>query len=157
MKKSDYIAEIVKVLNKYLEKFDLTCFYDDEFAYYYASSRISFSFVCSEKSNREFSEVCAALRPEVKADIFLLSMFHEIGHNESYDDLSDKDIDYSQDMKNCLNMEDDMDRMLYYTLPDEKAATLWGLDYMINNREEVEELWNTIQPLIMKYYESVEV
>ena len=48
---------INKILNRYLEKFDLTANLDTDFAYYYSKNMVTYSFVVSEKYDIMFKNV----------------------------------------------------------------------------------------------------
>lgn len=154
---------ITRYLNQYLSKFDLTCFYGTDFSYYYLDNTIEFSLI-NDDNSWNFESFCREKAPDIDADSFLYSIFHEIGHAETGDDISDMDMNYSRDEKNRLAKELELGKIdisvanrIYYNLPDEIAATEWALDYMRNNQKEVKELWNKIQSVLMKLYEGVEM
>lgn len=155
---------ITRHLNQYLtSKFDLTCFYGTNFSYYYLDNTVEFSLL-NDADSWNFEHFCRKKAPDINADSFLYSLFHEIGHAETGDDISEMDANFSRDEKDRLTKELNLGKIdisvankIYYNLPDEIAATEWALDYMRNNQKEVKELWDKIQPILMRLYEGVEM
>lgn len=41
---------------------------------------------------------------------------------------------------------------MYFNLPDEKAATEWGIRYITTHEKEIKKLWDKLQPAIFKFY-----
>ena len=143
---------INKILNKYLEKFDLTANLDTDFAYYYYKNMVTYSFVVSEKYDIMFKKVCNRIaKRNIEADIFLLSLFHEIGHAETIEDLSDEEIYSSTAVKEKVS-EGAVDEKEYFYAPDEYVATQWGIKYIQEHDKEISELWTELQPAILQFY-----
>ena len=44
----------------------------------------------------------------------------------------------------------------YYNLPIEKTATEWGVNYIVDNKEEVEKLFKGFQELAKKFLEELD-
>ena len=143
---------INKILNKYLEKFDLTANLDTDFAYYYSKNMVTYSFVVSEKYDTMFKKVCDKIaKNNMNVDIFVLSLFHEIGHAETIEDLSDEEIYSSTVVKEKVS-EGAIDEKEYFYAPDEYIATQWGMKYIQENNKEISELWTELQPAILQFY-----
>ena len=143
---------INKILNKYLEKFDLTATLDTEFAYYYSKNIVTYSFFVLEKYDTMFKKVCDKIaKNNMNADIFLLSLFHEIGHAETIEDLSDEDIYFSMIMKEEIS-EGIVNEKEYFYAPDEYIATQWGVKYIQEHDKEIADLWAELQPAILQFY-----
>ena len=143
---------INKILNKYLEKFDLTAMLDTEFAYYYSKNIVTYSFFVLEKYDTMFKKVCDKIaKNNMNADIFLLSLFHEIGHAETIEDLSDEEIYSSTVVKEKVS-EGAIDEKEYFYAPDEYIATQWGIKYIQEHDKEITELWTELQPAILQFY-----
>lgn len=165
MKKLEGIEELNNILNNFLEPFECYAELDTDFGYYYASNRITYSLVVSDNMDRFFLDFAKSLNPSLTCDIFLLSLLHEIGHEETLDELDDSTIAYCQDEKTRINMQytfaeldKDEDKMRaaaneYFNLPDEKIATEWAIDYMVNNQAEISSLWFKIAQQISKIYD----
>lgn len=96
---------------------------------------------------------------------FMLSLFHELGHNATYEDFMESDVmyDFCQAEKNRIEnemqfvkSEKDAKRLeyQYFNLPDEIIATQWAVDYMQNNKEEVKAMWKRIEKEIVRFYEK---
>lgn len=81
----------------------------------------------------------------IKIDITLISLLHEIGHimsgfsSERLEERAKLNNLYvflqSQGIINVKQMN-----FNYYEIPEEKSATEWGLNYYINNKEKCEKL-----------------
>ncbi len=78
--------------------------------------------------------------------MFLLSLFHEIGHYMTFDDLGEEDFAYSCDVKALLGTTDD-DAKIYFRLPIEIAATNWAIDYINEHPTEISKLEKAITNL----------
>ena len=143
---------INKILNKYLEKFDLTANLDTDCAYYYYKNMVTYSFVVSEKYDIMFKNVCNKIaKRNIEADIFLLSLFHEIGHAETIEDLSDEEIYSSTIVKEKVS-EGAIDEKEYFYAPDEYIATQWGVKYIQEHNKEIADLWVELQSAILQFY-----
>ena len=148
---------INKILNKYLEKFDLTATLDTEFAYYYSKNIVTYSFFVLEKYDTMFKKVCDKIaKSNMNADIFLLSLFHEIGHAETIEDLSDEEIYSSTVVKEKVS-EGAIDEKEYFYAPDEYIATQWGVKYIQEHDKEIADLWAELQPAILQFYEDNDI
>ena len=91
------------------------------------------------------------LFPEIKADIFLWSFLHEVGHHETIDDFDDLEHQVYHHIVQRVEISDEY----YYNLPIEKAATEWAGEFMKNNVSEVQRLWNNIQPVLKRLYTEI--
>lgn len=145
--------EIDNILNQYLSKFEVSVKAGTDFAYWYAEDVIEYAFVVSERMNNLFLNFAKSQGLRYNVDIFLLSLYHELGHHLSYEDLDDVDVNYSLDVKASLT-DSDADCDIYFNLPDEIAATNWAIDYINENPEEIAGLWNQLQPAIARFYKQ---
>lgn len=158
MSKLKGTKEINKILNKFLEPFDCIADIGPDFCYWSGSSRIDYTLVVSENQDKWFKEFAHSLMPELNCDIFLLSLMHELGHHETIDDIEDDEELWRAcwEVKKELNSKEERtkeDNFTYFNLPDEKMATEWGLHYMKTHPAEISELWNQLQPAILKCYQ----
>jgi hypothetical protein len=94
---------------------------------------------------------------------FLLSLFHELGHHFTYDDIIENDTlgEFCYNEKNRIDKEmkatknEKLQKKLewqYFSLPDEIIATAWAVDYMKNHEEEIEQMWERINKAIVDFY-----
>ena len=146
---------ITTILNEYLEKFDLTATLDTDFGYYRYDDLITYTVVVTERFDRLFQNFVETNFPLVNAPIFLWSLFHEIGHAETDDDLDDNLYDFCENAKIGINPDNDEEVMAYFSLPDEYAATEWAYYYFLNHKEEVSELWDRLRPEIEKLHLTI--
>ena len=148
------ITEIKNILDTWLKDngFDLTTRFEQDFAYYHNENVIAFGLLTTERT-----EVCFA---NFIDDIggyndlgFLNSFFHELGHHETYDDISDRDYEYGQMVKAYLADKEelnDYDLYTYFNLPIERAATEWGVAYINDHTPEVSELGQKIRDIVLE-------
>lgn len=146
------LDRITNILNKYLEKFDCIAEPDSNFAYISDKNSVHYSLTIAERHEKSFMKFVNKLFPEIKADIFLWSLFHEIGHNETEDDFDEEEEEEYREMASS-NISDEE----YYNLPMEFAATSWAGEYMKEHQEEIKELWSKLQPAIVDFYEKMEI
>ena len=149
------LDHLTAILNDYCKKFDLEVFEDTDFAFY-RDGTITYTVVVTERFDRMFLNYCETNFPLIHAPIFLWSLFHEIGHAMTDDEISDDVYDFCFNTKLGLNGENDEDTMTYFNLPDERTATEWGYYYMLNHEQEVSELWDRIRPLIQNLHLTIE-
>lgn len=146
---------ITAILNEYLEKFDLTATLDTDFGYYRYDDLITYTVVVTERFDKLFQNFVETNFPLVNAPIFLWSLFHEIGHAETDDDLDDDLYDFCENVKIGINPDNDEEVMAYFNLPDEYTATEWAYYYFLNHKEEVSELWDRLRPEIEKLHLTI--
>lgn len=147
---------IEEKVNNYLAKFDLRGELDTDFAYY-RDGLVTYSVIVTERFDNLFLNYCETQFPLINAPIFLWSLFHEIGHAMTDDEIDDEVYDFCYNTKLGLDGESNEDTMTYFDLPDEKTATEWGYYYMLNHEEEVKNFWNEIRPLIEKLHLTNEI
>lgn len=146
------ITEIKNILDTWLKDngFDLTTRFEQDFGYYHNENVIAFGLLTTERN-----EVCFA---NFIDDIggyndlgFLNSFFHELGHHETYDDISDRDYEYGRMVKAYLADKEelnDYDLYTYFNLPIERTATEWGVAYMNDHTPEVIGLNRKIRDIV---------
>lgn len=155
MKEIKGIEEINNILNNFLEPFDCTAEEGEDFCYWVSKSCINYAFVVPCEKDKWFQEFIYSLNKKINCDIFLLSFFHELGHHETLDEIEDSILKYCWDIKNELNCKTLItkeDSFMYFNLPDEKAATEWGIRYITTHEKEIKKLWDKLQPAIFKFY-----
>lgn len=148
-----YVNTINEYLQEFLDRneFDCDCSLGNNFSYLFERSLITYSLVVADSQGESFLAFCEKLFPNIHADVFLWSFLHELGHHETLDDF-DNNVHraYYYRIKNYkLSSEE------YYNLTIEKAATVWAGEFMQNNPEEVQRLWNNIQPVMIKLYTEI--
>ena len=146
------LEKITNILNKYLKPFDCEAVSGTDFAYYPNENVISYALAVIDNFEESFIKFAESLHPDVHADIFLWSLFHELGHHETEDEFDDEDeVQY---LKLSTICKDDWE---YYNIPQEKAATDWAGWYMETHAADVGQLWNDLAPAIQDFYKAMEV
>lgn len=172
------IDMLSNILNEFLAAggWEVTVEAGTDFSYWHTSSTIEYALCVTDWAGERFLNYVHHLAPDIKCDIFLISFLHELGHHETYEDLSEDDIKFSTKTKETINQllthndaaealgltpkKDEIKEAaydLYFALPDECAATTWAIDYIRNNAKQVAELWERVQAAIMLIYEINEV
>lgn len=151
------INEINVLINEFLEPFDLTAELGTDFDYCFLENKIHYALVVGDISSKLFIENAEARFPEARADIFLWSLLHEIGHSETLDDLEDGVEELCMEIKRELSEHADWSiehrHMVYFNCPDEYAATDWAGEYIIAHNNELAIFWNKLQKAINNFYE----
>lgn len=145
------IKRISRIINEFLKPFECTARMGTDFCYLYHKNLIFYSIVWMNNGAEDFLNSVLRLEPEVEADIFLWSLLHEIGHHETYDEISDEENDYCDDTKKKIE-EGELPNELYYDMIDERLATEWAVEYANTHKEELKAFWGKLQPAIMDFY-----
>lgn len=150
------IDEIIDVLDAYLERFDLTAELGTAFCVYPELGIIQFSIVEDPVSDACFQDFCSKLNPYVHSNGFMNSLFHEIGHVMTLDDFSQTRLAASNAVKAAANVFYKVNprffNKVYFNLPEERAATEWGLNYIETHSDEVRELWYKLRAAFERCY-----
>ena len=85
--------QINRIMNNYLRKFGLKAFLDTDITAYMENKEIGYALMVTDAADKYFIPFCESIDKDVKADAFLLSIFHEIGHHMTWDEFSDEEID----------------------------------------------------------------
>ena len=144
------VEKINSILNSFLTPFDCECELGTDFEYITAESLIRYTFVVPDESSEAFLKFAERMFPDIKADIFLWSFLHELGHHETADEFEDEEWeDYMQLCK--LGLSDEA----YFELDIESAATRWAGDYIQSHEEEIAKLWVELKAAIQEFYTSI--
>ena len=148
------ITEITNILDTWLKDngFDLTTRFEQDFGYYHNENVIAFGLLTTEMNDECFGNFVENLGGYGNWG-FLNSFFHELGHYETYEDISGKDYEYGQVVKAYLADKEelnDYDLYTYFNLPIERAATEWGIAYINDHTPEVMELNEKIHNIVDK-------
>lgn len=144
--------EITSILNNFLaeEEIECTCELDTDFAYYCNSDVITYSLITTERTDKLFTEFAKQHGLKVDCGIFLLSLFHEVGHYFTLEDLDEKTEKRCERIKETLSPNKDKDCLKYFGLADEIIATEWAIEYINNNEKKLEKLAKKLQKAIDK-------
>lgn len=141
---------IDNVLNRFLADNDFECTAEmgTDFAYYWKEEIITYSLVVSERMDNLFLDFARKNGLKIDCGIFLLSFFHELGHYETMDELTDAEETRCERVKAKLDSNKDIDCYKYFSLLDEWLATSWAIDYINNNIDTIKQLAIDIQQAI---------
>lgn len=133
------------LLYESFQDFELDFAEGKEFVYDYPTSTVYYTFNTS-KVDKWFMDFAKANGLKVKCSCFILSLLHEIGHNETID-MTDDEIDKSE---YDVNSKDDV--FEYFMLEDELEATLWAIDFINDNKEFIKNLDKQIINIIGEWF-----
>ena len=131
-----FIQEINPMLKVKFQDWDLECDVFDEIIY------VGKSY--DKRTDDYFRQFVNELNPKcAKINLFLLSLLHEIGHIETWDDeiADEKDTVYGL-LKMQFDEEKNLDDAkmkeycdLYYRIPLEQNATEWGIEFALSHMD----------------------
>lgn len=149
--------KVERIMNRFLNEFDCHAQLGEDFAYYYNTNTITYSFYTDSDSTEEYQKFIAKNFPYVTCNIFLWSLLHEVGHHETINRWDDDQQDFFDKEKE--EIEEEMgqghDRELYqryFNVPDEYAASEWAAEYLEENEEKIRLFWEELQDAIMNFY-----
>lgn len=157
---------IENVLNDFLKEFEVTAEVAKEFCYLWEQNKILVTLAVPDFQTKNFMEDFHSRAPEIKLDCFLACFFHELGHCETVDLLTDEEELECYRKRKILNEEakrttDEVKLAViceeYHKLPDEYLATEWAINYIRNNVDKVAKFWADLQKAILTVYEVNEV
>lgn len=158
--------KLENTINKFLAPFELTSCLSSDFSYEFAKDRVNFSLVVADYASAYFQDFIHSIWEEVTIDTFLISLLHEVGHAETWDELEEDDIAYSNNMKDFIKKELEADvsearrrelHFKYFNLPDEIAATTWAIEYIKDNAKQLVFDWEVISRAIIEFFEVNEI
>ena len=139
-----------RVLTRFAKQFDCDVRLDTDFYCIPVSNRIGYTLIVPKANSVTFMDRVQRLYPDINADEFLWSFLHEIGHIETYEDMTEKEIREVMRAKDCEDITDEE----YYELLDEYLATEWAANYMRENQEEIAKFWKKVRKNIMYIYRA---
>lgn len=157
---------IENVLNDFLKEFEVTAEVGKDFCYLWEENKIRVALAVPDFQTIKFMEDFHNRAPEIKLDCFLACFFHELGHCETVDLLTDEEELECFRKRGILNEEaakttDEVKLAViceeYHKLPDEYLATEWAINYIRNNVDKVAKFWADLQKAILTVYKENEV
>lgn len=124
------MKNLIKLLNNIANEFECEVVIGDEFAYYYEENKI---VVNPTDTDEEFVALARENGLNEEVSNFVISFFHELGHNETIDFCEEYDGD-----KDALTIEE------YFYLDEEYEATMWAIDFCNSNIDIVREIEKNI-------------
>lgn len=144
------INRLDRVLTRFAKQFDCDVRLDTDFYCIPISNRIAYTLIVSKASSISFMDRVQRLYPDINADEFLWSFLHEIGHIETFEDMTEQEIREVTRAKDCEDITDEE----YYELLDEYLATEWAANYMRENQEEIAKFQKKVRKIIMYIYRA---
>ena len=136
----NFIKEVNPEYGVKFQKYDLECNVFDEIIY--------IGETYDKRTDKFFKDFVNKLNSQCKTiNPFLLSILHEIGHIETWSDEASKEkdmiyglLELKYDAEEVLT-EDKLEEYcnLYFNIPLEKDATLWGIDYALSHLDLMEK------------------
>ena len=151
------IKKLDKAFNKFTQAFGVKASLAEEFEAYVGTNEIGYTVFFSTVGREFFLENAETRYPDIKADIGLWALMHEIGHIKTYDMWSEDEREYFNYLANeyIPEIEDDAERYrTYHNTPIEYMATKWAGDTMRANPEKIAKRWRKLQNALMAFYRA---
>ena len=137
----NFIKEIDKDIKVKFQKYDMECDVFEEIVY--------IGETYDKRTDVFFKEFVKELNPNCNVPIFMLSILHEIGHIMTWteEEMDEKDVIYNLLMTEFVSSIKDEEKLkkydnLYFNIPLEKNATLWGINFAMEHPQLIEKyLW----------------
>lgn len=125
-----------------------------DFQYCHDEKTIYFALATTDEQDKKFLEFLQFYFGfPFECDNFLVSFFHELGHNRTWDKWTDEDwCDYFTSKDLLISTNAPVEE--YYQLPIEEEASAWCVGYIYWNVQEIKEFWRVCQKLIMNIYKQ---
>lgn len=156
MAKLKGIKKIDKLINKFTKQFGITANLGTEFQAFCDDHTIEYTLVIAEEDIKYFIEDAEKRYPDIKTDIFLWCLLHEIGHIITDVLWTDEELEYFEAQKNEMMCYSDTDlrNNWYHCIPDEFFATRWAGNYMRKHPKKIANFWAEMQAEIIKFYKK---
>jgi len=149
------LKKLDKAFNKFTQSFGVKATLAEEFEAYVGTNEIGYTIFCSDLCNEFFLENAEARYPEIRADIGLWLLMHEIGHIKTWDMWSKDEQEYFRQYtdEEIPEIEDDATRYrTYHNAPIEYMATKWAGDTMMREPAKIAKRWRKLQKAMMEFY-----
>lgn len=157
------LKRVDRIINEFTKQFGIEAHLGTDFCAYIEDREINYPIVLVDAADKYFVPFIQSIDPHIQADIFVISLLHEVGHIYTKFNLSqeewDKDWVAKAAIDNAIQATEDEDEASferlnneYFNLPDEIAATKWALNYIKKHETEVAEFWAELQPAIHRFY-----
>ena len=147
-----HIEKLNSIIEDFVKPFNCKVEVDTDFAYYPNEKIVTWSPFIMDKADRYFNEYVKENYSNIKADIFLWSLLHEVGHHMTYNMWSDELIKkfnetklYAEELlkkEDLTAQQEKISYFVYFSTSDEDCATKWAAEYMEIYSERVEKFWN---------------
>ncbi len=152
------IRKVEKIINDFTTKnFGVTARLDTEFEAFCDNGRklVGYTLLTDENGEGDFIEDAIKRYPNIKADIFLWALMHEIGHCMTENMWTTEEREYFNNQKEMIEDEEieiEAANAWYHCCPDEFFATKWAGDYMMAHPRKMKNFWNKLQTALLKMY-----
>ncbi|MEE3350403.1 MAG: hypothetical protein VZR09_10245 [Candidatus Gastranaerophilaceae bacterium] len=133
---------------------------EKDYAYYNNNCSIEYCLVDGTTEDKLFTEFLKERFDYTVKNIWIISIFHEIGHHMTMTYISDEILDFCDTekdriaaiMETATAAESKKLEFQYFNLPDEIMATQWAVNYIRSNPRSVEKIWDNIAKAMNKFY-----
>ena len=154
-----------KVLNKYREfaryiDKEIKVKKDSQWLSYVEDKQIGIPRAETEKGEQAFRQSIIKALPNDKKEVidiipdFAWSFLHEVGHIEKGRRVNDTITRGLANACGRLGLEN-LANLIYFNLKEEKQATKWATNYVINNEEVVIKFSNELVKTYRRYYKTM--
>lgn len=144
-----------KSINSWLKKngFDVDASLHTDFCYDEMEEKIYYGLFITENAEEVWKDLLAKWGLKTYYDTFVTCFLHELGHHYTLHLCSNFEYNFSMIMKLILKLIPSytIQNKIYYSLPIEKIATKWAINYMNEHPKETTELQKRAKKSIGKF------
>jgi len=152
-----------KRITKILEPFKIkkaTC--TNEYSYNFEKEEVTFKVIEGSVEDLWFIEF---IKERFNYDVkypFIISLLHEVGHKNTFDELGEIAYDFCLNEKKriseeMLTADYNQSKKLeweYFSLPDEILATNWAIEYAKTHEKEIQIMWLESLQALEKFFQK---
>ena len=131
-------------------------YFGQVFSYDYINNIITYSFDEPEYEDDIYLNVCQQYKPSIiQCDNFIISLLHEIGHCATdVERTLDEWFEYNELIRKFEEKDPTPDDYVeYYMSEVEYTATKWACDFLLNNKDKVNELMCGLKIISPSFYQ----
>jgi hypothetical protein len=159
------LKKLNKAIKTEVEKFGIEKITMKDWEWCMTDNSISYTLLENRTEDKLFLKFVKERFGYKPLNSFILSLFHELGHNATFEDLLESDVIYNFCQAEKERIDAEMQtaetkkavkklEYQYFNLPDEITATAWAVDYLKNHEKEVKEMWKRIEKEIVEFYKK---
>lgn len=155
MRYNEMLEKLDNVVNEFVEKFDCTAQVGPDFFYLPFFDMIFYELAFSKRQpyTRDFLASIKRQKPQIKLNPFVWSILHEVGHHETYYDLTPEQNAWCDKKKARIQRTKATNP--YYNVLDEVLATKWAVNYANTHRNEVKEFEKKLLDIVKEIFETL--
>lgn len=150
----NYVEMLDNKLTEFAQNFGIeSASLGKEFCYSPASETITYTIYLQDNDDEFISLVDEKYNTDIQPWFFIFCFLHEIGHHETWDELTQEDLDNDLLLRNAIGFFENQG-LAYINLKAEHLATSWALDFISNNQEPLWDFQSECWEIMQKIYKE---